>query len=113
MKIQYANVILPSPNVLGGSARALGSRSGYTLTRIIEDGRDDLVVVGKGREMHISWSQVKGGIVATPGVGGGDFAARLEAKKAVETGDTEDEGDVGEPTNDVVRVTRKRGKAAG
>lgn len=64
MKIEYVNVKLAPNTIAGATITALTAREGVTLTRVIEDGRDDLVISRKGRVMEIAWSQVKGGVRA-------------------------------------------------
>lgn len=65
MKIEYSNVKIPPNTVAGATITAISSRDGTSLVRVIEDGRDDLVISKRGRpDVHLSWSQVKGGLVA-------------------------------------------------
>lgn len=65
MQIEYSNVVFP-PGVIihGKTTRAMSSKDGRKLVRVIEDGRDDLVVTSPGREeFHVPWSRTNGGMV--------------------------------------------------
>jgi hypothetical protein len=64
MRTEYSNVILPSGTIGGANLRALSVRGGYKLTRVTEEGRDDLIVERNARVFEIAWSQVKGGVRA-------------------------------------------------
>ncbi len=64
MKTEYSHVKLPPNTIAGATVTALTTRAGVTLTRVTEEGRDDLVVVSKGRTYEMAWSQVKGAIRA-------------------------------------------------
>jgi hypothetical protein len=110
MKTNYSNVKLP-PNVVGlGTSQALSARQGITITRVTEHGRDDLVIERAGKPtIHLAWTLVRGGLVA-------DSASRvlkvdLPAFAAPREDLPEEEEATGEPKNDQVRVTKRRGVA--
>lgn len=69
MKTEYSSVVFPpGTSVLGRVTRAMSARDGVTLTRITEDGRDDLVITKAGREpWDVPWAQVRGGLRASTG----------------------------------------------
>ncbi len=111
MRTSYSNVKLPPNTIAGATVTALTSKEGVTLTRVTADGRDDLVVVRKGRTMVIPWAQTKGGIEA-PAVAAvsGSYADRIAEKRMMaelQAAGMEPFDDV--PIDDSVRVTKKRG----
>lgn len=65
MQIEYSNVVFPPSTVIHGkTTRAMSNREGRKLVRIVESGRDDLVVSQPGRpDYHIAWSRTGGGVV--------------------------------------------------
>ncbi len=60
----YSHVKLPPNTIAGATVTAMTTRAGVTLTRVTEEGRDDLIIVSKGRTYEIAWSQIKGAIRA-------------------------------------------------
>lgn len=65
MQFEYSNVVFP-PGVIihGKTTRAMSAKEGRKLVRIVENGRDDLVITAPGREdFHVPWSRTSGGMV--------------------------------------------------
>ncbi len=101
MKTDYSHVKIPLNTVLGGTVQALSTRAGTKLTRVTEDGRDDLVVQRPGKPtVHLAWSQVKGGIVEGTGT--------AWVRPVEPPADVVEEEAVGEPVDDTVRLTKPR-----
>lgn len=68
MQIEYTNVVFPAGTVINGHwTRAMSAKDGRKLTRIVEAGRDDLVITMPGKpEFHIAWNRTGGGAIAAP-----------------------------------------------
>lgn len=67
MQIEYSNVVFP-PGVIihGKTTRAMSAKEGRKLVRVIENGRDDLVITSPGRpEFHVPFARTNGGMVAS------------------------------------------------
>ena len=64
MKTEYSNAVFPPGTTIHGRVtRAIGTRDGVKLTRVTEDGRDDLVIEKAGREpWDVPWAQVRGAL---------------------------------------------------
>lgn len=124
MRIEYTNVKLPPNTIVGATVTSLSTKFGCTLTRIIEDGRDDLIIERHGKDtVHLPWSQVKGGAVWTEGTPRVPVArsvdfARVPVQEHIEhiehidgTEDFPDIEDFVEPQDDTVRLMApKRGR---
>lgn len=99
MKTEYCNVKVPLNTILGATTQALSNQHGTRLTRITEDGRDDLVVTRPGKQtVHIAWSQVRGGFVQDGPIPTGpaprrstDFGATGDKESAPDAEDLEDD----------------------
>lgn len=77
MQIEYTNVVfLVGTRIHGSYTRAMSAKDGRKLTRIVESGRDDLVITVPGKpEFHIAWTRTGGGAVAAPAAKGVKKAA--------------------------------------
>ena len=106
MKTEYASVKLPPNTLAGATVTSLSARNGTTLTRVTEDGRDDLVVTKAGNargSFEIAWSQCKGGVLLS--------AATVPSQhRGVRLPDAEAQQDPEPvPGDDTVRLGKRRG----
>lgn len=105
MRTDYSHIKLPPNTMAGATVTALSAKPGTTLTRVTEEGRDDLVVHVEGnprRSFDIAWVHVKGGVRTAT------LQAAIKAKQAAEPLDVELDEPAAEPVNDAVRVTKPR-----
>ena len=105
MKTAYAHCKLPPNTIAGATVTALSAKPGTTLTRVTEDGRDDLEVRVDGnprRSFDISWHHIKGAVRAEGGAG---VWLKPGTKRPVVV---EEEPPAGEPVDDTVRLTKRK-----
>ena len=98
----YSHVKLPPNTIAGATVTALSAKQGTTLTRVTENGRDDLQVRVEGnprRSFDLDWSNVKG---ASQGAW-----QKKDRKAKTEDVEAEDDPSV-VPVNDAVRVTKPK-----
>jgi hypothetical protein len=104
MKTEYAHVKLPQNTIAGATVTALSARAGTTLTRVTEDGRDDLEVRVEGnprRSFDIAWSHIKGGVRA-------DGPASTWNKPGTKRAPVVEDSPAVEPVDDTVRLTKRK-----
>jgi hypothetical protein len=114
MKTEYSNIKVPLNTILGATVQALSNKNGTRLTRVTEDGRDDLVVTRPGKQtVHLPWAQVKGGFLQDGPIATGPAPRRSTDFAA--TGDAESDGDGDVAEDDTIRLgqPRKRKLPAG
>jgi hypothetical protein len=112
MKTEYSNIKVPLNTILGATTQALSNRNGVRLTRVTEDGRDDLVVTRPGKQtVHLPWAQVKGGFLQDGPIATGPAPRRSTDFAA--TGDAESDGDGEVVEDDTIRLGQPRGRRAG
>lgn len=66
MNTVFSRVSFPPHTTINGrTTRVISAREGRKLTRITEDGRDDLIIEEPGREPYVMpWARTNGGNVA-------------------------------------------------
>lgn len=65
MQIEYSNVVFPPGVVIHGkTTRAMSAKEGRKLVRVVDQGRDDLVITQPNRpDFHVPWARTNGGLV--------------------------------------------------